>query len=215
VVCHHGGAGTTAAGLRAGLPTVVVPFIGDQFFWGQVVTDAGAGPTCLPASELTADKLAEAFTACTASEMRGNARKLGRRIRTRDGADMTVASLYRQLPLRAMRCARDPGHLATVYCDPCRLRLCQSCFQDGHRGHRSHPYRYVDWSVRPVRKVSRELREFVADAVGAVRAGLGEILPLGAPRRQGVVVGTRERGEKTARGVVWKAGRPEPSQTAE
>ena len=212
VVCHHGGAGTTAAGLRAGLPTVVVPFFGDQFFWGQIVADAGAGPPCLPASDLTAEKLAEAFTACMASEIRGNARTLGRRIRAKDGADMTVASLYRQLPLRAMRCARDPGHLATVYCDPCRLRLCQSCYHDTHDGHRSHPYRYVDWSIRPVRKVSRELRDFVADAVGAVRAGLGEILPLGAPRRSGVVVGTRERGEKTARGVVWKAGRPEPSQ---
>jgi UDP:flavonoid glycosyltransferase YjiC (YdhE family) len=43
-VCHHGGAGTTAAGLHAGLPTVVVPFFGDQFFWGHVVADAGAGP---------------------------------------------------------------------------------------------------------------------------------------------------------------------------
>src|SRR5262249_58558799 len=110
---------------------------------GQVVADAGAGPSCLPASELTADKLAEAFAACMASEMGRSARTLGRRIRARDGADMTVASLYRQLPLRAMRCARDPAHLATVYCDPCRLRLCQSCFQERHPRHLSHPYPYL------------------------------------------------------------------------
>ena len=42
-VIHHGGAGTTAAGLRAGIPNIVVPLTGDQVFWGQRVAALGAG----------------------------------------------------------------------------------------------------------------------------------------------------------------------------
>lgn len=41
--CHHGGAGTTGASLRAGLPTLIHPFFGDQFFWATRVTKLGAG----------------------------------------------------------------------------------------------------------------------------------------------------------------------------
>src|SRR5262249_60003370 len=52
LVCHHGGAGTTAAGLRAGLPTVVVPFVGGPVFWGPVVAPAGGGPPPLSARAL-------------------------------------------------------------------------------------------------------------------------------------------------------------------
>jgi UDP:flavonoid glycosyltransferase YjiC (YdhE family) len=47
-VVHHGGAGTTAAGLRYGKPTLVCPFFGDQFFWGEMVGRSGAGPAACP-----------------------------------------------------------------------------------------------------------------------------------------------------------------------
>ena len=60
-VVHHGGAGTTAAGLRAGVPTVVVPSFGDQFFWGERVYELGVGSKPIPRKELTADKLASAI----------------------------------------------------------------------------------------------------------------------------------------------------------
>src|SRR5262245_56088564 len=60
-VCHHGGAGTTAAGLRYGLPTIIVPFFGDQHFWGAIVSEAGAGPPPVPIGALTAATLAEAI----------------------------------------------------------------------------------------------------------------------------------------------------------
>ena len=40
---HHGGAGTTGASLRAGLPTIVKPFFGDQFFFGSRLEDLGVG----------------------------------------------------------------------------------------------------------------------------------------------------------------------------
>lgn len=56
-VLHHGGSGTTHLALRAGCPTLIVPHIIDQFAWGRVVEDLGAGPTALPAKRLTSDRL--------------------------------------------------------------------------------------------------------------------------------------------------------------
>src|SRR5436305_14366449 len=61
-VVHHGGAGTTAAGISMGKPTVIVPFFGDQPFWGSMVARAGAGPQPIPYKHLTADALAAAIT---------------------------------------------------------------------------------------------------------------------------------------------------------
>jgi len=60
-VVHHGGAGTTAAGLRHGVPTVVCPFFGDQPYWGERVAAMSAGPAPLPFRSLTADSLADAI----------------------------------------------------------------------------------------------------------------------------------------------------------
>ncbi|KAG9603976.1 UDP-Glycosyltransferase/glycogen phosphorylase, partial [Aureobasidium melanogenum] len=61
-VVHHGGAGTTSAGLAAGKPTIIVPFFGDQLTWGQAVFKAGAGPRPLPWKSLTPTLLAEAIS---------------------------------------------------------------------------------------------------------------------------------------------------------
>ncbi|MFN8418241.1 MAG: hypothetical protein U0528_03190 [Anaerolineae bacterium] len=47
-VVHHGGAGTTAAGLRAGVPSIIVPFFGDQPFWGQRTAALGVGTAPIP-----------------------------------------------------------------------------------------------------------------------------------------------------------------------
>src|SRR5207248_7957003 len=55
---HHGGAGTTASGLRAGVPAVVVPFFGDQPFWGDRVWRLGVGARPIQRKALTADRLA-------------------------------------------------------------------------------------------------------------------------------------------------------------
>ena len=60
---HHGGAGTTAAGLLAGAPTVVVPFFADQFFWGRRVAALGAGPRGARRERLTAERVAAALSA--------------------------------------------------------------------------------------------------------------------------------------------------------
>ncbi len=97
-VCHHGGAGTTATGLRFGRPTVVVPFFGDQPFWGHQVAEAGAGPAPVPARELSVERLADAFRACARPELRARAEEIGSRLRERDGADLAVQAFYRHLP---------------------------------------------------------------------------------------------------------------------
>jgi len=60
-VVHHGGAGTVAAGLRAGKPTLVCPFFGDQYFWARAVEEAGVGLDLGPVTCLTTEKLAAAF----------------------------------------------------------------------------------------------------------------------------------------------------------
>ena len=85
-VIHHGGAGTTAAGLRAGVPSILVPYMGDQHFWGERVTELGVGPPSIPRRKLTAGKLAAAIrTAITDPNMRERAADLGERIRAEDG----------------------------------------------------------------------------------------------------------------------------------
>ena len=91
-VVHHGGAGTTSAGLRAGVPSVVVPFFGDQPYWGQRVADLGVGPAPIPRKKLTAERLAQAIqVAVTDEAMRGRAAELGKKIRVEDGVAAAAA----------------------------------------------------------------------------------------------------------------------------
>ena len=90
-VAHHGGAGTTAAGLRAGVPSIVIPFFGDQPFWGQCVKDLGVGPEPIARQALTAEKLAHALQqAVTDSAMRQRAALLGAKIQAEDGIGRAV-----------------------------------------------------------------------------------------------------------------------------
>jgi sterol 3beta-glucosyltransferase len=86
-VVHHGGSGTTAAGLLAGRPTVVCPFQGDQPFWGRAVQRAGAGAEPLPAKKLTSERLASSIrTAVDDPGIGAAASRLSERIRQEDGA---------------------------------------------------------------------------------------------------------------------------------
>ncbi len=97
-VVHHGGAGTVAAGLRAGRPTVVVPFFGDQPFWGQRVVALGVGPEPIPRGRLTAESLAYALrVAATHQPIRQRAAALGERIRAEDGVGEAVRLIEAQL----------------------------------------------------------------------------------------------------------------------
>ncbi len=93
-VVHHGGAGTTAAGLRAGRPTIVCPFFGDQPFWGRRVRALGVGPSPIPQKQMTPEKLAAALVqATTDAEMRERARALGEAMRSESGVGAAVTAL--------------------------------------------------------------------------------------------------------------------------
>ena len=90
-VVHHGGAGTTAEGLRAGVPTVIVPFVLDQPFWGARVKALGLGPDPIPQKHLTADRLASAIrTAVTDPDIKRRANACGAAIRFQDGVGNAV-----------------------------------------------------------------------------------------------------------------------------
>jgi sterol 3beta-glucosyltransferase len=90
-VVHHGGAGTTAAGLRAGVPSIVVPFFGDQLFWGQRVEKLGVGTAPIPRKKLTVENLARAIDrAVTDQVMRQQAANLGAKIQSEDGIASAV-----------------------------------------------------------------------------------------------------------------------------
>jgi UDP:flavonoid glycosyltransferase YjiC (YdhE family) len=95
-VVHHGGAGTTAESLRAGVPTVIVPFVLDQYFWGARVKALGLGPDPIPRKKLTADRLASAIsTAVTDPDMRQRARACGAAVRAQDGIGNAVEIVRR------------------------------------------------------------------------------------------------------------------------
>jgi sterol 3beta-glucosyltransferase len=97
-VVHHGGAGTTAEGLRAGVPAVIIPFIVDQPFWGKRVEALGVGPQPIPARKLTAGKLAATISEATGDEkMKQRAVALGKAIRAEDGLSRAVKIVQQYL----------------------------------------------------------------------------------------------------------------------
>ena len=88
---HHGGAGTTAESLRAGIPTVVVPFFADQPFWGRRMAELGVGPEPILRRSLTVERLTNAIQQATADrEMKSRAAALGQRIREENGIERAV-----------------------------------------------------------------------------------------------------------------------------
>lgn len=93
-VVHHAGAGTSAAALRAGIPSVPVPHSGDQAFWASRLASLGASTRPLARSRLTAAALANRITdAVRNPAMREKAARLGSRIRAEDGAGQAVAAI--------------------------------------------------------------------------------------------------------------------------
>lgn len=91
VAVHHGGAGTVAAALRAGVPSVVVPVLPDQAFWAHRVSSLGAAPPPIPQKNLTAEKLSGAILrAATDPGIRRRCEVLGSKIASEDGVSQAV-----------------------------------------------------------------------------------------------------------------------------
>lgn len=111
-VVHHGGAGTTAIGLSNGLPTIVVPFFGDQGFWGSMIHQANAGPEPIPHKTLSIENLRDGIQFAISPEAKEAAGRLAKQIQNENGVNQGVESFYRHLPLNNMRCDLDPSRIA-------------------------------------------------------------------------------------------------------
>ncbi|KAI7205595.1 glycosyltransferase family 1 protein, partial [Hortaea werneckii] len=127
-VVHHGGAGTTAIGLKLAKPTMIVPFFGDQPFWGAMVADAKAGAhECVPYKRLNADKLAKGIKQCLTEESQQNVQRIADNISNEgDGAENAVKSFHRSLPLAGranMRCSILEDRVAVWQLRGSSLRL--------------------------------------------------------------------------------------------
>ena len=90
-IIHHGGFGTTSAAFKAGIPSLAIPHIIDQFMWGQQIHTLGVGPKPIARNKLTASSLAAAITQMqTDTAMRQKAADLGGQIRSEDGVASAV-----------------------------------------------------------------------------------------------------------------------------
>ncbi|KAM0550288.1 hypothetical protein ACHAPJ_008958 [Fusarium lateritium] len=113
-VVHHGGAGTTACGLLNAKPTTIVPFFGDQPFWGNMVHAGGAGPAPIPFKSLNSENLAEAIRFCLTAEASTSAREIAHKMSSEAGVRRAVASFHANLPLSDMRCDMLPNSAAVA-----------------------------------------------------------------------------------------------------
>ncbi len=99
-VVHHGGAGTIGASLQAGVPTIVVPFFGDQPFWGDQIYALGLGPKPIPHKKLTAERLAEAIQQAVSDPLiQQNAQIMAKEICAENSIQIAVDFVKTILPL--------------------------------------------------------------------------------------------------------------------
>lgn len=103
--CHHGGSGTLGASLRAGIPTIVKPYFGDQFFWASQVESLHIGSFV---RNFNRDTFAEALQVCTRDvKMIENAKKIGKVIRAEDGVSNAIRAFYGDWDYACSRIPRD------------------------------------------------------------------------------------------------------------
>lgn len=122
-VVHHGGAGTTAAGILAGNPTVVVPFFGDQPFWGAMIARAGAGPEPVPYKRLTSDILAAGILKALEPETLKHAKLLSEGLLKDQGALTGAKTFHSMLGIDEERCLVCPNRTAVARVRRTNIRL--------------------------------------------------------------------------------------------
>ncbi|TWU70539.1 hypothetical protein ED733_000755 [Metarhizium rileyi] len=179
---HHGGAGTTAIGLKCGLPTMIVPFFGDQYFWGSMVSKSGAGPEPVPYKHLSSDKLAEGIKYLLTDEAKSAAGKIAESIiRDGDGAINTVASFDRHLRLYGpptLSCSILTKHVAVWEVKGTHVRLgvvaAQLLVKTGQLSWKKlRLLRHTEWNDfegpgEPVTAVAESLKNSLRDIFGGI-----------------------------------------------
>lgn len=123
----HGGAGTTAIALKCGLPTMVVPFFGDQHFWGSMLERCNMGPAAVPYKSLSAEKLAEGIKYLLTDKAKEAAGEIARDIELEgDGAENACRSFHKHLTLQgshSMRCSILEDEVAAWHLKHTNIRL--------------------------------------------------------------------------------------------
>ncbi|XP_030971658.1 sterol 3-beta-glucosyltransferase UGT80A2-like isoform X1 [Quercus lobata] len=109
-VVHHGGAGTTAAGLKAACPTAVVPFFGDQPFWGERVHARGVGPAPIPIDEFSREKLVDAINSMLDPEVKKRAVEVADAMKNEDGVTGAVKAFHKHFPPKLSKEEIKPLH---------------------------------------------------------------------------------------------------------
>ncbi|MDA1276960.1 MAG: glycosyltransferase [Verrucomicrobia bacterium] len=105
-IVHHGGAGTTGAAIRAGVPSIITPFFADQIFWAARISSLGVGPASIPFSKLNDQNLADAIRLATGdSAMRGRSKALSEKICSENGVTRVVEAFE-----NAIRSPRTNGN---------------------------------------------------------------------------------------------------------
>jgi len=103
LVVHHGGSGTTHSATRAGVPSVVVPFAGDQYFWADRLERLGAAPRAVSATKLRAADLARSIEAASTYPIRSRARALGESMRAENAVGDAMAAIDRIMDSKGVR----------------------------------------------------------------------------------------------------------------
>jgi len=99
-VSHHGGAGTTAAGIRAGVPSIIVPFGGDQPYWGDRVYRMGIGTKPIWCKELSVENYTKAILDILNNQkMKDHASEVGAMLRSEDGVANAIAVIEKALSI--------------------------------------------------------------------------------------------------------------------
>lgn len=93
MVIHHGGAGTTSAGLRAGIPNLVIPHTADQPFWGSRVHEIGAGPRPIPVKKLSVMNLTRTIQEADEPGLRKHVQHIGQALSNESGVENAVAQI--------------------------------------------------------------------------------------------------------------------------
>ncbi|KAL0930991.1 udp-transferase [Colletotrichum truncatum] len=181
----HGGAGTTAIALKCGKPTMIVPFFGDQHFWGSILSNCAAGPEAVPYKNLTAEKLAEGIKYCLTEEAQKGAAKVAKDIELEgDGAKNAVRSFHHHINLQginSMRCSilRDRAAVWTLKKSNIKLSALAAdiIVEEGQlQWKRLKLLRHMEWNDfegpgEPVTGVAGS----IAGTVGNVFGGVGSV----------------------------------------
>ncbi|KKY38203.1 putative udptransferase [Diaporthe ampelina] len=222
----HGGAGTTAMALKCGKPTMVVPFFGDQHFWGPMIGRAKAGPEPVPYKHLSAEKLAEGIKYCLTDEAQEKAQEMARDIaREGDGAENACSFFHRHLQLsgkHSMRCSILEDKAAVWWMKNTSLRLsalaADILVEKGYitwrklRLLRHCEYNDFEGPGEPVTGVIGSIAGTFGEAVGGVASVPGRLAKTSNKRRERKE--RRRRKAEQVKGKINRKARGSDSNTA-